>query len=82
MKKMICSTVVMMLFITVSMGNIKKNHIRILTLKENKNTEIIRLKYSDKTENVDLKFNEKCYREKSDFAGFVCWLFNMHCQPI
>jgi hypothetical protein len=43
---------------------------------ENKKTETITAK------SADLKVEKTTVAPPSDWAGFVCWLFGGHCQPI
>ncbi len=43
---------------------------------DNKKTEVITEKLTD------MKVETKAAPPESDWAGFVCWLFGGHCQPL
>ena len=43
---------------------------------ETKKTETISTKL------VDIKVEKTTVAPPSDWAGFVCWLFGGHCQPV
>lgn len=43
---------------------------------DNKKTEVITEKLTD------MKVETKVAPPESDWAGFVCWLFGGHCQPL
>lgn len=79
MKKVIYSAIAMIAFVCVSKANTIENAIKFSPLVEITNDQIV--VDPALTENVSISF-EKDDQKESDFAGFVCWLFNMHCQPI
>jgi len=80
MKKIIYSAIALMAFVNVSNANTKEN-VQYLVSEESKTvqTELIAF---DKSETVDLESAVGSSNVDSDFAGFVCWLFSMRCQPI
>jgi hypothetical protein len=70
MKKVIYSAIIALAFVNVSMANTKEIKLKkveaVSTLKEIKIADVITK-------------NDKAVKPETDFAGFVCWVFNMHC---
>lgn len=79
MKKVIYSAIAIIAFVSVSTANTIENEDKFsITLETTNNEPVVD---STAIKNVSI-LAEKEVQKDSDFAGFVCWIFNMHCQPI